>query len=174
MCELQKETSHSQSRALLHLQQECGRQNVPEMEEGNRKEAFEMKRTPLKRSRKPMKRSPLKRKTPLRAKSLKKRSEPGSSAYLKWIRSLPCIICGGVLGKSEAAHTRVLGDAGMAQKTTSRSCIPLCCWDHTLRWDSYHEISPESEWAELHGVRLERLVQSLNDLYDAMRIRRAA
>lgn len=174
MCQLQEASRHSESGALLHLQQERRGPDVPAMEEGSWKEACEMKRTPLKRSRKPMKRTPLKRKKPLKARNLKKRSEPGSAAYLKWIRSLPCIICGGVLGKSEAAHTKVLGDAGMAQKTTSRSCIPLCCWDHTLRWDSYHEIHPESEWAELHGVRLERLVQSLNDLYDSMRTRRAA
>ena len=67
-----------------------------------------------------------------------------------------------------------MGNAGMGKKSSSRSCIPLCIWDHTLRFDSYHEIRPESEWAELHGIRLTQIVQSLNDLYDAMRTKRAA
>ena len=127
-----------------------------------------MKRTPLKRGNKP-----LKRKTPLR-KSRPKKSEPGSSAYLKWVRSLPCVVCNGARGKSEAAHTLILGNAGTGKKSTCKSCIPLCCWDHTLRFDSYHGIRPESEWAELHGIDLPALVQSLNDLYNAIRMKKAA
>lgn len=127
-----------------------------------------MKRTPLKRGNKP-----LKRKTPLRPRKKGKKSEPGSAAYLRWIRTLPCAICEGLMGKSEAAHTKVLGSSGAAQKTSSRSCIPLCIWDHTLLWNSYHEM-PESEWAELHGIDLAHLVQSLNSMYDSLRIRKAA
>lgn len=125
-----------------------------------------MKRTPLKRSTKPLKRTPLKRFTPLKKHKSGKRSEPGSAAYLKWIRSLPCIICEGLMGKSEAAHTKVMGSSGMAQKSNHRSCIPLCAWDHTLLWNSYHEL-PEQDWAELHHIDLLRIVQSLNSLWDA-------
>jgi hypothetical protein len=128
-----------------------------------------LKRTPLKRGTKR-----LKRYTPLRKSKPGKKSEPGSSGYLKWIRSLPCVVCGGVRGKSEAAHTKILGVSGMAQKSTYRSCIPLCCWDHTLRFDSYHETQPEAEWAELHGLDLPSLVRSLNALWDSLRVRRAA
>jgi hypothetical protein len=116
-----------------------------------------------------MKRTPLKRYTPLRRSRPGKKSEPGSAAYLRWIRSLPCVICSGVRGPSEAAHTKVLGSAGMGQRSTYRSCIPLCSWDHTLRFDSYHEIVPENQWAELHNIDLPALVDQLNRAYGLMR-----
>lgn len=151
-------------RTLLHLPQERGRKDVPPLEERE----VEVKRTPLKRGNKP-----LKRYTPLK-KSKPKKSEPGSSAYLKWIRTLPCVVCDGVRGKSEAAHTLVYGNAGTGKKSTYRSCIPLCIWDHTLRFDSYHGIRPESEWAEVHSLDLNGIVQSLNDLWESVRRKKAA
>lgn len=44
------------------------------------------------------------------------------AAYLKFVRSLPCLGCGRRYGV-EAAHT---GPHGLSQKASDLSCIPLC------------------------------------------------
>lgn len=132
-----------------------------------------MKRTPLKRSSKPLKRTPLKRVTPLRQRKPGKKAEPGSSVYLRWIRTLPCLVCGGAQGPSEAAHTKTHGSAGAGYKSSYLSCIPLCTHDHVLAGDSYHRVSPESCWAAHHGLDLDLIVRALNAGWE-LRRRRAA
>lgn len=128
-----------------------------------------MKRTPLKRGNTPLKRTPLKRYTPLRTKKPGKRSEPGSSGYLRWIRTLPCIVCDGAKGPSQAAHTRATGQKPMAGKTSCRSAVPLCPWCHYFDNDSYHQLTPEYRWADFHGLDLAGIVSRLNEAYDLLR-----
>lgn len=57
--------------------------------------------------------------------------------YRAFVRSLPCLVCSGACGPSEAAHTGF--DGGMRLKASDFTCVPLCAWDHTLAPDSYHE-----------------------------------
>jgi hypothetical protein len=113
----------------------------------------------------------LKRYTPLRKVSLTNSRPPAHSGYVAWIRSLPCAVCAGARGKSEAAHTKVLGRG--SRRRMIRSIIPLCVWDHTAADDSYHAIQPESRWADLHAIDLPELVHRLNSCYDLTRAGKA-
>jgi hypothetical protein len=56
-------------------------------------------------------------------------------AYLVWIRSLPCLICG--RRPSEAAH---LAARAFGQKCSDRETGPLCAWDHRLGPHSHHAL----------------------------------
>jgi hypothetical protein len=47
-------------------------------------------------------------------------------AYLRWIRSWPCLVCS-TRRRIEAAHT---GPHGIGQKASDTSCIPLCAEHH--------------------------------------------
>lgn len=124
-----------------------------------------MKRTALKRGT-----TPLKRYTPLRPRSKNNSRPPAESNYLKWIRTLNCVVCGGANGaKSEAAHTLILGAAGCGRKSPNRSCIPLCPWCHRLDGDSYHSLTPESAWEEYHDVDLQQLVFDLNERFSRLK-----
>lgn len=115
-----------------------------------------MKRTRLKSY------TPLRRYTPLRQRSRTNARQPACSSYLKWIRTLPCAVCQGVLGKSEAAHTHQLEGSGMGRKSPNKSAIPLCIWCHRLNPDSYHALTPESRWAEYHGLDLPQVLSDLH------------
>lgn len=115
-----------------------------------------------------MKRTQLRRFTPLRPRAVGKRRPPAETRYRAWIRSLPCAICDGAHGRSEAAHTTVLGGRGMAQKADNKSCIPLCPHCHTQADDSYHHITPEWRWADYHGLDLPELVHRLIAAWDLM------
>lgn len=114
----------------------------------------------------------LRRYTPLRARSRNNKRQPAESAYLRWIRSLPCAICGGACGlPSEAAHTLAFGASGMAQKSPHRSCVPLCSWCHTMGPNAYHRM-PEWKWAECHSIDVEALVVQLNECFSVLRAQR--
>lgn len=82
---------------------------------------------------------------------------PRSKAYLAWIRSLPCIICGEVRG-IEASHT---GPHGLGQKSSDYSAIPLCSKHHRTGNDSYHKLGPR-RFSEVHGVDLRAIAARLN------------
>jgi hypothetical protein len=100
------------------------------------------------------------------------------SAYLKWIRTLPCVCCC-VYGYGrlwldlvlapdmrqstilvEAAHTR---PHALSQKSDDRTCIPLC---HT-----HHQGSPLSihvlgvKFWDRWGIERDELVAKLNEEY---------
>ncbi len=77
--------------------------------------------------------------------------------YLNWIRTLPCLVCGSAW-RIEASHT---GPHGMAQKSSDRSCIPLCSRHHRSANDSYHKLGPKA-FEEKHGLNLRRIVEDLN------------
>ena len=58
--------------------------------------------------------------------------------YLAWIRTHPCVVCGGSRG-IEASHT---GPHGLGQKSPDSSAIPLCAKHHRTGNDSYHKLGP--------------------------------
>lgn len=74
-----------------------------------------------------------------------------SPKYLRFIRSLPCCVCGGL--ETEAAHQRIFGSAGTGIKPPDSMAIPLCHNCHTMEhsmgaksfWDSY-AISTNRFW----------------------------
>ncbi len=82
-------------------------------------------------------------------------------AYMAWIRSLPCLICG--RSRSEAAH---LGVRAFAQKCSDRETGPLCAWDHRLGPESHHALG-RMFWQH-HGIDRARLIRELNESYNAV------
>ncbi len=85
-------------------------------------------------------------------------SPPRDPKYLAWIRTLPCLVCGSSW-KTEAAHTR---SHGMAQKSSDRSCIPLCARHHRTGNDSYHKLGARA-FEEKHMLNLRRIVDDFNE-----------
>jgi hypothetical protein len=77
--------------------------------------------------------------------------------YLAWIRTLPCLVCGG-RRRIEASHT---GPHGLGQKSPDSSAIPLCVRHHRTGNDSYHKLGPR-EFAELHNLDIPAIVGRLN------------
>jgi len=64
------------------------------------------------------------------------------SEYLRWIRTLPCILCStwrlptlSNRGPVEAAH---VGERGLGQKCPDNQTLPLCCWHHRTGPHSVH------------------------------------
>ncbi len=80
-------------------------------------------------------------------------------AYLAWIRSLPCLLCGG--GPAEAAH---LGTRAFGQKCSDRETGPLCAWDHRVGPHSHHALG--RRFWEHHGLDRDTLIRTLNERYD--------
>ena len=78
-------------------------------------------------------------------------------AYLRWIRSLPCLVCR-TRWHIEAAHT---GPHGMGQKSSDLSAIPLCARHHRTGNDSYHRLGP-SKFAEVHRLSIREIVARLS------------
>jgi hypothetical protein len=78
-------------------------------------------------------------------------------AYLRWIRSLPCLVCR-TTRAVEAAHT---GPHGLSQKSSDLSAIPLCGRHHRTGDDSYHRLGPR-KFAEVHELNLPAIVARLS------------
>ena len=105
--------------------------------------------------------TPLRRaKAPPRVRARPRRGPDRDPAYLQWIRSLPCAICGANGARSEAAHTSVLGPRGLSQKSSDYSAIPLCYGHHRGNADSYHALG-ERRFIEVHGCDLRGWVGNL-------------
>jgi len=83
--------------------------------------------------------------------------------FRAWVRSLPCAACQ-CTRFVEAAHTG--SDGGMKQKSTDRSCIPLCAVCHRVGPRSLHQIG-RTEFESVNGLTFEALVIRLNADYDA-------
>src|SRR5215469_2831194 len=79
------------------------------------------------------------------------------SKYLRWIRTLPCVVCGSTR-YIEAAHT---GPHGISQKSPDSSAIPLCVVHHRTANDSYHNLGPRKFAAE-HCLDIGEIVLALN------------
>lgn len=83
------------------------------------------------------------------------------AAYMAFIRTLPCLICG---AHAEAAHTG--HDGGMRYKASDRSAVPLCYRCHRTGARSYHVMGRrafEACWL----LDLDAVVQRLNAQYAA-------
>ncbi len=96
-----------------------------------------------------------------------RRGPDRSPAYLVWIRSLSCAVCGRGRAQRvwiEAAHTGALGLRGLSQKSSDFSAIPLCFWDHVAGPNSYHRLG-ERSFAARHALDLPALVARLNARY---------
>ena len=93
--------------------------------------------------------------------------------YRAWIRTFPCVVCGSSR-QVEAAHT---GPHGLAQKSDSRTCLPLCNpvqgGHHQTGDDSLHRLGP-ARFEEVHQLSISGWVKYFNELWDARNARRAA
>jgi hypothetical protein len=108
--------------------------------------------------------TPLRRRERIRPRRSEPRRQPDrDAAYLAWIRTLACAVCGKESGV-EAAHTTALGSRGLSQKSSDYSAIPLCVWHHRGNADSYHA-QGERKFAEMHGVDIGEWVSRLMSGY---------
>jgi len=82
-------------------------------------------------------------------------------AYLKFLRSLPCVICFSSRNV-EAAHT---GPHGIGQKSCDYSCIPLCRQHHTVAADSYHKLG-QARFVIQHNLDLPTLIAYFKHRYE--------
>jgi hypothetical protein len=113
-----------------------------------------------------VRRAPLRRRKRIRLRRSEPRRGPDrDAAYLAWIRTLCCAVCGRPFGV-EAAHTSVLGPRGLGQKSSDYSAIPLCLGHHRGDADSYHSLG-ERKFAEIHAVDIGELVGRLISLHRA-------
>ena len=78
-------------------------------------------------------------------------------AYLRWIRSLPCVVCR-TTRAVEAAHT---GPHGLSQKSSDLSAIPLCGRHHRTGDHSYHRLGAR-KFAEVHELDIRAIVARLS------------
>jgi hypothetical protein len=81
-------------------------------------------------------------------------------AYLVWIRTLPCLLCG--RRPSEAAH---LGARPFGQKCSDRETGPLCAWDHRLGPYSHHALG--RRFWQHYRIDRATLIRGLNESYTA-------
>ena len=79
-----------------------------------------------------------------------------SSAYLRWIRSFPCVVCGTTVD-IEAAHVRYASYAagkmisGLGMKPHDAWTLPLCANHHHWGPDAQHRGS-EVDWWKSWGI----------------------
>lgn len=77
-------------------------------------------------------------------------------AHLKFVRGLPCCICGKP-APSEAAHIRMgcietgKKPTGMGEKPSDAWVSPLCAYHHRTGILAQHKISESRFWFEIHG-----------------------
>lgn len=82
----------------------------------------------------------------------RKRPRQEKKDHLKFIRKLPCCICG-THKNVEAAHIRMGSqqfgkrETGMQEKPDDSWTIPLCAWHHRLQ----HEFGEETFW-KMHKI----------------------
>lgn len=58
-----------------------------------------------------------------------------SKAYREFIRSIPCMICGG----RSTPHHENFGESTMGGKKSDLCCLPICEHHHTLSTTSRHQ-----------------------------------
>lgn len=80
-------------------------------------------------------------------------------AYLAWIRTLPCLVCGGTLSV-DAHHVREKGKGGTGTKPSDRRTVPLCREAHS----SYHDIG-RVRFEATFRLNLEAQILRLNAYY---------
>ena len=78
---------------------------------------------------------------------------------MRWIKTLPCAVCG--RNNSEAAHT---GPRGLGQKAPDDQCIPLCPDHHRHRRDALDVAGPR-RFEDIHGIDIKALVRRLQEVW---------
>jgi len=77
------------------------------------------------------------------------------AAYLRFIRTLPCVICG---AQAEAAHLKFSSakygklHPGIGTRPDDKWCLPLCPEHHRLGSASQHATGDEEGWWAAHGI----------------------
>lgn len=82
-------------------------------------------------------------------------------AYRKWIRSLPCAICGS-RRQIEFAHQK---ERGLSQKSSDVNGIPLCAHCHRTGRFAQHQVGTEHFWQFHKHIDLDALIEQLNRAY---------
>ena len=94
--------------------------------------------------------------TAFTAASKYRRPRQRAGLHLKWIRTLPCAICG-KRGNIHAAHLRASSprngklSTGIAQKPDDSWTTPLCLEHHILGEEAQHQESELDFWIR-HGI----------------------
>jgi len=83
--------------------------------------------------------------------------------YLKFIRTLECVVCGNP--HVEAAHLRMRTNGGMGMKPSDSWVIPLCSAHHKMQ----HQIGEEKFWEgrDIHAL-CEELYNAKGDIVLAL------
>jgi hypothetical protein len=79
-----------------------------------------------------------------------------SEAYLRFVRSQPCVVTG-TTEAVEAHHVIGHGHSGMAMKTHDLLAFPLCHAAHMKLHDNGWQ-----QWEREHGSQLEHVIATLN------------
>ena len=80
-----------------------------------------------------------------------------SQAYLRFIRSLPCLICNS-RRQIEAAHS---GPHGLNEKAPDLDALPLCHGHHQTKPDSYQQLG--RAFFAYHRLNREAILRRLNE-----------
>lgn len=83
--------------------------------------------------------------------------------YLKFIRNLPCLVCG-----VQASHAHHASFRGLGEKGSDLSAIPLCHDHHTGKSDSIHSIGID-KFEVKHKVDITSIQVSLFQQYKRLR-----
>ncbi|MCK5616199.1 DUF968 domain-containing protein [Candidatus Pacearchaeota archaeon] len=84
-----------------------------------------------------------------------------SKAYLEFIKTLPCVVCGREAGEYLSvvpAHQK-LGEGGIGIKPPDTHCLPLCHYCHT------HEHRGERTFWQGVNINRERIIIKCLTLY---------
>lgn len=82
-----------------------------------------------------------------------------SQKYLKWVASLPCLLC--LHNECQAHHITIAEHRGFGQKVSDNFAIPLCCTHH----HQLHMVSERKFWHIL-GITPVDYANSLFDIYN--------
>lgn len=91
-----------------------------------------------------------------------RRGPERNPAYLDYIRTLPCLVCG--TWPVEAAHS---GPHGMAQKASDYTAVPLCYVHHRTGRDAHHVLGRKFE--AHHGIDFAAVTARLRAEFEAGR-----
>lgn len=102
--------------------------------------------------------------------------------YLRWIRTLPCVVCqkrckecrsgypDACIGQGECVGVPVqaahVGLRGLRQKCSDREAIPLCNPHHNRGFPESQHTLGKNFWSH-HGIDREEIIRTLNEQYDA-------
>lgn len=101
---------------------------------------------------------------------MQRRPRQHDEAHLKFIRTLPCLICGDNTS-TEAAHIRMIDRSvakpmtGIATKSDDRFTVPLCGAHHRHQ----HDCGNEHHWwtlAEIDPIKIALALYSVSGEYE--------